>query len=97
MVPMIEKINVIKTQQLIALLSEPNKYEENFHITITDITLTFKKSQQYKGLKIFQRLCSKKNHSQQKGFRDTMQFLQFKITEYLTILKDGRKCKNPTV
>ena len=26
-----------------------------------------------------------------------MQFLQFKITEHLTILKDGRKCKNPTV
>ena len=51
MVPMMEKVNVIKTQQLIALLSEPNKYEENFHMTIIDITLTFKKSQQYKGLK----------------------------------------------
>ena len=97
MVPMMEKANVIKTQQLIALLSEPNKYKENFHMTITDITLIFKKSQQYKGLKIIRCLCSKKNHSQPKGVRDTMQFLQFKITEHLTILKDGRKCKNPTV
>jgi hypothetical protein len=52
MVPMMEKANVIKTQQLIALLSEPNKYKENFHMTMTDITLIFKKSQQYKGLKI---------------------------------------------
>ena len=26
-----------------------------------------------------------------------MQFLQFKITEYLTILKDRRKCKDPTI
>ena len=66
MVPMMEKVNVTKTQQLKALLSVPNKYKENFHMTITDITLIFKKSQQYKGLKIFQWLCPKKNHSQLK-------------------------------
>ena len=48
------------------MLSDPYKYGEYFYIKITDTTLTFKKSQQYKGLKIFQWLCSKKNHSQLK-------------------------------
>ena len=80
MVPMMEKVNVIKTQQLKALLSEPNKYKENFHMTITDITLIFKKSQQYKGLKIIRCLCSKKNHSQPK--RSSGYYAIFTIQNY---------------
>ena len=80
MVPMMEKANVIKTQQLIALLSEPNKYKENFHMTMTDITLIFKKSQQYKGLKIIRCLCSKKNHSQPK--RSSGYYAIFTIQNY---------------
>ena len=79
--PGTEKDNVIRdlTKANYRLVSDHYKYVEYFYKN-NDTILTSKKSQQYKELKIFRWLCSKKNQSQLKKI--SLHYAIFTIQNY---------------